>query len=150
MEMSTEQFQTFLQRVVETINGTVNPRLNTPGSVGKKSFAETSKKDLERLDSKNFTDWKFKLEIAARAVHPGNFELLRFWEMSTEKIKIDDENADDKAASAKLHCVLSSQTSDEAFDLVKTVEDLNGAESLRQTARIDPKTIGKHMLLARR
>ena len=71
MEMSTEQFQTFLQRVAETINGTVNPRLNTPGSVGKNSFTETLKKDLERLDTKNFTDWKFKLEIAARAVHPG-------------------------------------------------------------------------------
>ena len=57
MEMSTEQFQTFLQRVVETIKGTVNPRLNTPGSVGKKSFNETLKKDLERLDAKNFTDF---------------------------------------------------------------------------------------------
>ena len=108
MEMSTEQFQTFLQRVVETINGTVNPRLNTPGSVGKKSFTETLKKDLERLDTKNFTDWKFKLEIAARAVHPGYFELLRCWEMSTEKIKIDDENADGKAASAELYYVLKS------------------------------------------
>ena len=46
---------------------------------------------------------------------------------------------------------LSSKTSGEAFDLVKTVEDLNGAESWRPlTARFDPKTIGKHMLLARR
>ena len=55
------------------------------------------------LDTKNLTDWKFKLEIAARAVHPGYFELLRCWEMSTEKIKIDDENADGKAASAELY-----------------------------------------------
>ena len=98
MEMSTEQFQTFLQRVVETINGTVNPRLNTPGSVGKKSFTETLRKDLERLNTKNFTDWKFKLEIAARAVHPGYFEHL------------NDENADGKAASAELYYVLSSKT----------------------------------------
>ena len=151
MEMSLEQFQTFLQRVVETINGTVNPRLNTPGSVGKKSFTKTSKKDLERLDTKNFTDWMFKLEIAARAVHPGYFELLRCWEMSIDKIKIDDENADGKAASAELYYVLSSNTSGEAFDLVKTVEDLNGAESWRPlTARFNPKTIGEHMLLARR
>ena len=47
--------------------------------------------------------------------------------------------------------MLSSKTSGEAFDLVKTVEDLNGAESWRLlTARFDPKTTGKHMLLARR
>ena len=71
--------------------------------------------------------------------------------MSTEKIKIDDENADGKAASAELYFVLSSKTSGEAFDLVKTVEDLNGAESWRLlTARFDPKTIGKPVLLARR
>ena len=126
--MSTEQFQMFLQRVVETISGSVNPRLYSPGSVGKKSFTETLKKDLARLDTKNFTVWKFQLEMAARAVHPGYFELLRCWEMSTEKKKRDNENADSKAASAELYFVLSSKTSGEAFDLVKTVGDLNGAE----------------------
>ena len=47
--------------------------------------------------------------------------------------------------------MLSSKTNGEAFDLVKTMEDLNGAESWRLlTARFDPRTIGKHMLLARR
>ena len=47
--------------------------------------------------------------------------------------------------------MLSSKTNGEAFDLIKTVEDLNGAEPWRLlTARLDPKTIGKHMLLARR
>ena len=65
--------------------------------------------------------------------------------MSTEKIKTDDENADGKAASAELYYVPSSKTSGEAFDLVKTVEDLNGAETWRLlTARFDPKTFGKH------
>ena len=89
-KISSEQLQMFLKQVVETRNESVNPRLNTLGS-GKKSFTETLKKDL---DTESFTDSKFKLEIAARAVHLGYFELLRCWEMSTEKIKIDDENAD--------------------------------------------------------
>ncbi len=102
MELSTEQFQTLIQQVVMTINESINPQRNTPGSVGKKSFTETLKKDLERLDTKHFTDWKFKLEIAARAVHPGYFELLRRWEMSTGKIKMEDENAEGRAASAEL------------------------------------------------
>ena len=93
--------------------------LNTPGSVEKKSFTETLKKDLARFDTKNFTDWKFKLEIAARAVHPGYFELQRCWKMRTENKKIDDENADGKAASAELYCVLSSKTNGEAFDVVR-------------------------------
>ena len=57
MEMSTDQFETFLTLIMETINGTTrNP--NTPGTVGKKSFTETMKKDIERLDTKQFKDWK--------------------------------------------------------------------------------------------
>ena len=57
MEMSTDQFETFLTRIMETINGTMrNP--NIPGTVGKKSFTETMKKDIERLDTKQFKDWK--------------------------------------------------------------------------------------------
>ena len=84
--------------------------------------SKTSGEAFELFQTVSSRAVNFRLNMPG-SVGKQSFTETRCWDMSTRKIKIDDENADGTAASAVLHCVLSSMTSGEAFELFKTVED---------------------------
>ena len=108
-------------------------------------------KNIEKLDVKTFKDWKFRLEMAAKAVDPGYFQLLNTWAAKDAPIDMTHDTAPNQGASSEIYYLLAQKTSGEAFDLIKGVPEQNGAEAWRLlVARFDAKTIGKEMLLARK
>ena len=149
--MTPEQLQEMIAAVMRSLGGQPGSARNVPGALGTKNFTEAMNKNVDKLDVKTFKDWKFKLEMAAKAVHVGYYQLLDLWEKKLETIDLDLDDAQNQAASAEIYYLLAQKTEGEAFDLIKGVPNQNGAEAWRLlVGRFDAKTIGKEILLARR
>ena len=70
MAMSAEQFKELMETFTNTMGKFVGSK-NTPGAIGSNNFIETMNKNLDKLDVKQFKDWKFKVEMDAKSVHHG-------------------------------------------------------------------------------
>ena len=114
-----------------------------------KNMVETLVKRIESFNGTGFQDWKFKFEMAVKAIQTGALDMLQTSETSEKEVCFSSEI--EQQISSKIYFILAQKLQGEAFDLVKNVPELNGIEAWRRLSnRFDARTLGKRVHLIRK
>ena len=112
---------------------------------------DTTVKRMDRFAKDGFTDWRFKLEMGLRGCMPRLAEILKWSEEQDGVIDSDLMSEEDQGLNHNLYIILAQITTEEAFDVVKNVENHNGVEAFRRLCRrFSGRTRGKRLQMIRR
>jgi hypothetical protein len=123
-----------------------------PKGLTMQQIAEIIVKRQDKFNKDKFADWKFRLEMAARGNSVILANLLKWSEERESQVNHETDISErDKEVNYNLYCILAQLCEGEAFDIVKNVEDQNGAEAYRRLCRrFLGKTRGKRLHLLRK
>ena len=112
-------------------------------------MVEALVKRIESFNGTGFQDWKFKFEMAVKAIQTGALDMLQTSETSEKEVCFSSEI--EQQISSQICFILARKFQGEAFDLVKNVPELNGIEAWRRLCnRFDARTLGKRVHLIRK
>ena len=105
-----------------------------------KNMVEALVKRIESFNGTGFQDWKFKFEMAVKAIQTGALDMLQTSETSEKEVCFSSEI--EQQISSQICFILAQKFQGEAFDLVKNVPELNGIEAWRRLCnRFDARTL---------
>jgi hypothetical protein len=155
-------------QVMAAINASVSMAVTAAVQAVFEKFQEDKKKDAngqgrmgdmveklvrrtENFNGENFVEWKFKALVSLRAVNHECGKLADWAGERDSAISVGQLLEGQLLTDNVLYAFLTAVTKGEAFDLVKNVPDLCGAEAWRKLAkRFGGRTRGKRVVLTRR